>query len=174
MKFIILLFLVGSLLTGNAMAFEKKNIYGYVEKVTLVNKELVVSAKLDTGAKSSSLSAIDIQKAEKDGVSYLRFIVPTKKGNVEFLAEYVGRVKIKARDGENKVSAVTPIKRPVVLMKIQMGDEVRTIPVNLTNRKRFLYPLLLGRDAIKAFSGLVDPSMVFTLKKEEVEKNEVK
>ena len=170
----IILFLVGSLLTGNAMAFEKKNIYGYVEKVILVEKTLTVSAKLDTGAKSSSLSAINIQRIERNGVSYLRFIVPNKKGDVELTAEYVGKVKIKARDSENGTLPIIPIKRPVVLIQIQMGGEVRTIPVNLTNRKRFLYPLLLGRDAIRAFSGLVDPSLVFTLKKEEVNKNEVK
>ena len=36
-----------------------------------------------------------------------------------------------------------PIKRPVVLLKVQMGDQIRTIKVNLTNRKRFIYPLLL-------------------------------
>ncbi len=174
MKLIILLFLVGSLLTGNAMAFEKKNIYGYVEKVTLVSKNVTVSAKLDTGAKSSSLSAINIQKVEKDGVNYLRFIVPSKEGNVEFLAEYVGRVKIKVREDEHNSAVAVPLKRPIVLIKVQMGDEVRTIRVNLTNRKRFLYPLLLGRDAIKTFSGLIDPSLVFTLRKEEVNKNEVK
>lgn len=146
------------------MAAENKIIYGYVEKVTLVDKGLSVSAKLDTGAKSSSLSAINIQEVTFNGVSYLRFTVPSKQGNVSFLSEYIGKVRIKVRAGENTQAKAEPIKRPVVLIRVQLGELVRTIPVNLTNRKRFIYPLLLGRDAINAFSGLVDPSTSFTLK----------
>ncbi len=162
MKLGTLLFLAGAMLSGYTMAAEKKTIYGYVEKATLVDKSLVLSAKLDTGAKSASLSAINIEEIEKDGVTYLRFIVPSKEGNTTFVSEYLGKVKIKVRAGENTQSE--PIKRPVVLMKIQMGGVIKEIPVNLTNRKRFIYPLLLGRDAIIAFSGLVDPSAAFTLK----------
>lgn len=161
MKLGTLLFLAGTMLSGYTMAAEKKIIYGYVEKATLVDQSLVLSAKLDTGAKSASLSAINIEQIEKDGVTYLRFIVPSKKGNTLFVAEYLGKVKIKSRAGENSQSE--PIKRPVVRMKIQLGDIIKEIPVNLTNRKRFIYPLLLGRDAIIAFSGLVDPGTAFTL-----------
>lgn len=145
------------------MAAENKIIYGYVEKATLVDKNIVLSAKLDTGAKSASLNAIDIEEVDQNGVAFLRFTVPTKKGNTVFLAEYIGKVHIKVRAGENIHAKQSPIKRPVVLMKIRMGSLERTIPVNLTNRKRFIYPLLLGRDAIKAFSGLVDPASTFTL-----------
>jgi hypothetical protein len=154
------------MLSGNTMAAENKIIYGYVEKATLVDKGLVLSAKLDTGAKSASLNAIDIHEVDKDGVAYLEFTVPSKDGDVSFMSEYVGKVHIKVRAGEHTQSKVAPIKRPVVLMRIRMGDIERTIPVNLTNRKRFIYPLLLGRDAIKAFSGLVDPSSTFMLKSE--------
>lgn len=164
MRLIALLVLACSLLSGYAMTTDKKIIYGYVEKVTLVEKGLVLSAKLDTGAKSASLSAIDIQEVEKNGVTYLRFTVPSKQGNVQFMSEYIGKVRIKVRAGENTRSKHEPLKRPVVLIRLRMGDLERTIPVNLTNRKRFIYPLLLGRDAINAFSGLIDPSTAFILK----------
>lgn len=146
------------------MAAEKKIIYGYVEKVTLVEKGLVLPAKLDTGAKSASLNAMDIEEVDQNGIAYLRFTVPGKEGNVTFLSEYIGKVHIKVRAGENTQARSTPIKRPVVLMRLRIGDMERTVPVNLTNRKRFIYPLLLGRDAIKAFSGLVDPASSYTLK----------
>lgn len=154
------------------MAANEKIIYGYVEKATLVEKNLVLSAKLDTGAKSASLSAINIQEFEKDGKLYLRFIVPSKVGNVEFVSEYIGKVKIKVRAGEQPVPGTKPepIRRPIVMMNIRIGDKERAIHVNLTNRKRFNYPLLLGRDAIKAFNGLVDPSLTFTTKYQKVEK----
>lgn len=176
MKFIIVLHLVCALISGNVMAYENKLIYGYVEKATLLDAKLTISAKLDTGAKSSSLSAIDIEQFEKNNVTYVRFIVPTKQQNVAMEGKYIGKVNIKIRADENgSHPSDAPIKRPVVLIRIQLGGVVRNIPVNLTNRKRFLYPLLLGRNAINEFGGLVDPARVFTLKsKEEILKNEVK
>lgn len=147
------------IISGFAMATQQKIIYGYVEKATLIDKNLTISAKLDTGAKSSSLSAIHIEEINKNGEPYLKFTVPSKQGDIEFIAKYVGKVRIKVRAGES-----TPIKRPIVLMNVKIGDITNTIKVNLTNRKRFNYPLLLGRDAIIAFSGLVDPSAAFLLK----------
>lgn len=150
--------------SGCVMANEQKIIYGYVEKATLVDKNLTLSAKLDTGAKSASLSAIDIEEISIDGKPYLRFTVPSKQGLVQFTAEYIGKVKIKVRSGESLQTPLRPIRRPVVLMRLKIGDLERVIPINLTNRKRFIYPLLLGRDAINAFSGLIDPSTAFTLR----------
>ncbi|KTD17996.1 ATP-dependent zinc protease family protein [Legionella jordanis] len=153
------------------MAADQKIIYGYVEKATLVDKGMVLSAKLDTGAKSASLSAVDIHEVEKNGKPYLQFKVPGKNGEEEFTCEYVGKVKIKVRAGEHPSLQhhAEPIKRPVVLIDVKIGDKTRTIPVNLTNRKRFNYPLLLGRDAIIAFDGLVDPQHAFMIKTPKVE-----
>ena len=164
------------LLSGFSMAADTKIIYGYVEKATLVDKDMTLSAKLDTGAKSASLSAVEIREIEENGKPYLRFKVPNKNEIMEFTSEYLGKVKIKVRAGENLSSQEknSPIKRPVALMRIQIGDKIRNIPVNLTNRKRFNYPLLLGRDAIIAFDGLVDPSHAFLIKTKKVGKNEVK
>ncbi len=168
--------LVLLLLSGFSMAAETKIIYGYVEKAALVDKGMVLSAKFDTGAKSASLSAINIHEIEQHGQPYLRFKVPGKTEEVEFTSLYLGKVRIKVRAGEglSLQSKNTSIKRPVVMMRIQIGDKIRNIPVNLTNRKRFIYPLLLGRDAIIAFNGLVDPSHAFLIKTQQSGKNEVK
>ena len=165
MKVIALIIMACSIMPGYAMSTEKKIIYGYVEKATLVDKNLLLSAKLDTGAKSASLSAIDIKKIVINGTSYLRFTVPSKQGNVVFTSEYIGRVKIKTRVEENKQVIAEPnaMRRPVVLLRIRIGAMERIIPVNLTNSRHFIYPLLLGRDAINAFSGLVDPSTAFLI-----------
>ena len=151
------------------MANHEKITYGYIEKATLVEKDLTLSAKLDTGAKSASLNATHITEIEVEGKPYLTFIVPSKEGDIPFKCEYVGRVKIKSRVGETHPSSLLrhSIKRPVVLMRIKLGNQERVIRVNLTNRKRFIYPLLLGREAIIAFNGAVDPSLIFTLKRPE-------
>lgn len=155
-----------SLLAGSLMAQNETQIYGYVEKVTLADKGLTVSAKLDTGAKSASLHAIDITEMDVKGVPYLRFKVPTKEGVFVFECQYVGRVKIKVRTNEANPGLLktTAMRRPVVLINLKLGDKVRTLHVNLTNRKRFLYPLLLGRDAIIDFHGAVNPALTFTTK----------
>lgn len=167
-----LFFLFWSLLAGYAMANNEKIIYGYIEKATLVDKELTLSAKLDTGAKSASLNATHITEIDVDGKPYLSFIVPSKEGDIPFKCEYVGEVNIKVRAGEIQVNPLLrkSILRPVVLMRIKLGYKEQLIRVNLTNRKRFIYPLLLGREAIIAFDGLIDPSLKYTFKIEKMDK----
>lgn len=160
MRCFLFIFFLTLAITGYTMTSHRV-IYGYVEKATLVDSGLVLSAKLDTGAKSASLSAINIQETVKDGKIWLTFTVPSKQGKTTLSGEYVGEVHIKVRSGENIRAKTDPIKRPVVLLNIKMGEEERRLRVNLTNRKRFNYPLLLGRDAIVAFSGLIDPSAAF-------------
>ncbi len=174
MRLIWAFFVFTSLWSGSLMAVNEVYTYGFVEKATLVDKELTLSAKLDTGAKSASLNATNITEFDKDGVPYLRFVVPTKEKEYVFESRYIGRVKIKVRANEANpgVAASHPIKRPVVLLNIQLGDQIKAIRVNLTNRKRFIYPLLLGRDAIIAFNGAVNPALTFTLKSKSLKANE--
>ena len=164
------LFLFWSLLAGYAMANNEKIIYGYIEKATLIDKDLTLSAKLDTGAKSASLNATNIKEINLDGKPYLSFTVPSKEGDVPFKCEYLGDVNIKVRAGEAKIDPLLKksIQRPVVLMRIRLAGKERQIRVNLTNRKRFIYPLLLGREAIIAFDGFIDPSLKYTFKIEKM------
>lgn len=164
MRVCTIFFLFWSLLAGSAMASNEKTIYGYIEKATLVDKDLTLSAKLDTGAKSASLNAININEVEVDGKSYLSFTVPSKEGDVQFKCEYLGEVNIKMRTSEARANPLLKksFRRPVVLMRVKLGEKERMIRVNLTNRKRFIYPFLLGREAIIAFHGIVDPSLKYT------------
>ncbi len=159
-----LFFLFWSLCAGQAMANHSKTVYGFIEKATLTQQGLTLSAKLDTGAKTASLNAIKINEIRLHGKPYLSFIVPSKEGDIPFECEYVGKVQIKMRTGENQINSLMrkSVKRPVVLMPIRLHNTEKMIRVNLTNRKRFIYPLLLGREAIIAFDGVVDPSRKYT------------
>ncbi|MCH9689491.1 MAG: RimK/LysX family protein [Gammaproteobacteria bacterium] len=145
-------------------AVHSKVVYGYLERAVLLDKQLSLKAKLDTGAKSASLYAKRIRHISKGGKIFVQFVVPTKKGDILFTCPYVGDVSIKARSGEiGGVRIKNPfINRPVVSMPIKLGLETRTIRVNLANRRRFTYPLLLGREALLAFNGVVDPAQKFT------------
>ena len=174
MHFFRILFLIMIFFSEQSMANDQRIVYGYVEKAILVDQQLPISAKLDTGAKSASLNAKMIREMTIDGKPYLRFVVPSHEGDKEFTCEYIGEVNIKIRAGESRIAPVSKraIRRPVVRMSIQLGDQTRVIRVNLTNRKRFNYPLLLGREAIITFNGLVDPALKFTQKKRLGKKNE--
>jgi hypothetical protein len=146
------------------MAKSNLETYGYIEKATLVDNDLTVSAKLDTGAKSASLNALHIKEIIKDGKPYLSFVVPSRQGDKFFECEYIGKVNIKNRAEESHTSKLLrkSVLRPVVLMRVRLGNKIRTIRVNLTNRKHFIYPMLLGREAILAFDGVVDPNLKYT------------
>jgi hypothetical protein len=166
MFFRVPIFLLCIILGGFAHAADDAKItYGYLERATLLDSKLMLKAKLDTGAKSASLYAKKIRHIDINGKAFLQFVVPTKSGEIPFTCAYVGDVSIKARSGEIAgVRIKNPyITRPVVSMPVQLGQETRTIRVNLAYRKRFTYPLLLGREALVAFNGVVDPAKKFTL-----------
>lgn len=165
MRVCVTFLLLWTLCLGQAMAHSKR-VFGYLEDAVLVDQHLVLPAKLDTGAKSASLYAKRIHAVEINGKLYLQFVVPTKAGDVHFQSPYVGEVNIKARSGEIAGTRLKNpfIRRPVVSMALQLGGEVRTIRVNLANRRRFMYPLLLGREALVAFDAWVDPQQKFTLR----------
>lgn len=135
-----------------------KSVYGFIEKATLVDQGVTLPAKLDTGARSSSLHAIHIHKVKREGKTYVQFEVPYEGGSTTITCLYYGKVKIKPRAQE-----IEHITRPVVWLKIRLGDKEQLIRVNLTNRANFIYPLLLGRQAIVAFNGMIDPSAKYLL-----------
>ena len=140
----------------------QKIIYGHVEQITIMPDNFILPAKLDTGAKSSSINAQDIKIFKKDGVEWVSFSTELRKGRKhKFEEKLLDYVKIKVRAGEQE-SDDTPsaIKRPVVQMKIKLANKEQLIEVNLADRSRFIYPFLLGRDAIIKFNGIVDPSVV--------------
>ena len=155
--------MVCSFYMGPIMAKSNLETYGYIEKATLIDNDLTVSAKLDTGAKSASLNATHIKEVTKNEKHYLTFIVPSRQGDKFFECEYIGKVNIKNRAEENHSTLLRKsVRRPVVLMNIRLGNKTRTIRVNLTNRKHFIYPMLLGREAIVAFDGVIDPNLKYT------------
>lgn len=157
------------LFLANSCQAETKTIYGFIEKATLVDQNLTLPAKLDTGAKSSSLHAINIKKVKINGEFFIEFTVPHPGGEAHFISKYFGKVNIKPRSKEAE-----RLVRPVVWMKVKLGNQEQVVRVNLTDRSRFLYPLLLGRQAIVAFHGLVDPSIKYLSITPTIQKSEAK
>jgi hypothetical protein len=144
------------LLAGSPPA-AARGTHGWVEFVELHldGEPLRVKAKLDTGAKSSSLDATDITPFDRDGQHWVRFR-PSRSGLDEApLVEQpvVRYVRIKRHSGPYD-------RRPVIRLPLCLGDELRTVEVNLTDRGRFIYPLLLGRKALAGLA-VVDPARTY-------------
>lgn len=150
------------LLPGLSQATEK-TIYGLNEYATLVEFDLKLAAKLDTGAKTASLSARDIEHFKRNGETWVRFYLALDDAHAHPIERPLARIsKIKRRAGDydaEEDKTYTP--RPVIELDICMGRTQRTIEVNLTDRSAFQYPLLIGSDALKRFGALVDPSLKY-------------
>lgn len=124
--------------------------------IDLLNRNL--KARVDTGALSSSLSAIDIQPFERDGQNWVRFRVPDEEhpeGGDVYEAPLVRTVRIR------QASAEELDRRPVVRLRVRMGDHVDDAEFNLSNREDMLYPVLLGRNFLRDIM-VVDVAQKFT------------
>lgn len=140
-----------------------KNIYGLNEYVNLAEFNLRLAAKLDTGAKTASLSAKDITRFKRNGETWVRFNLAVDTSHTSSIERPLARIsKIKRRAGDyDPEEDKTYTARPVIELDVCMGNNMQTIEVNLTDRSSFEYPLLIGSEALKLFSALVDPSLTY-------------
>ncbi len=151
-----------ALFPGLCAAMEK-TVYGLNEYATLYDFDLEVAAKLDTGAKTASLSARDIQRFKRNGEPWVRFYLGIDEAHAHPIERPLARIsKIKRRAGDfDPAQSKTYTARPVIELEICMGKALRSIEVNLTDRSAFQYPLLIGSEALKDFDALVDPSLKY-------------
>lgn len=140
-----------------------KTIYGLNEYILIQDLDLVVAGKLDTGAKTASLSARDIKRFKRDGETWVRFVLAIDGAEDQIVERPLARIsKIKRRAGDfdpDEGKTYTP--RPVIELHLCMGQALRTIEVNLTDRSAFQYPLLIGSEALKNFEAVIDPSLKY-------------
>jgi hypothetical protein len=118
-------------------------IIGEVEHVSILPHNLKLKARIDTGAKGSSLSAADILQFERDGKKWIRFSIkhPDTKKTIEIESPLIRTVEIKRHDTDAQ-------KRPVVKLSIRIGDKTFKSDFSLTDRSQFEYPILIGRNLL--------------------------
>lgn len=120
-------------------AVAEPTVVGWIEPVKVGSEGLVVPAKLDTGADTSSLHVSELKWMRRDGGDWVAFDVVGKDNRtvrLERKVERVARVK-KAAGGVQE--------RPTVLLGICLGGTYRVTEVNLTDRTGLKLPLLVGR-----------------------------
>jgi hypothetical protein len=133
-------------------------VCGWLEKVRVFPGDLVFRAKMDTGAKHSSLNARSIVEFEKEGESWVRFIVRDRKGKkLQMERPLVRKAEIKLRSKQNRTQ-----DRPVIYLGICLGSTYKEVEVNLVDRSNFNYQMLIGRSYLSG-DFFVDASETFTL-----------
>ena len=124
--------------------FSQELILGKIDKFDLPELNLKsVKAKIDTGAKTSSLHCMTI-KPTKDG--YIKFIV-LDENNKKFTGQYITK-KI-TRIANVKSSNGTVQKRYFIQTPIIIYNKTYNIELSLSFRGSMKFPLLIGRELIK-------------------------
>src|SRR5690606_33438081 len=117
--------------TGISAAAEK-TVYGLNEYVRLEDIPVRVAAKLDTGAKTASLSARDIKRFKRDGETWVRFRLALDDASEQLFERPLARIsKIKRRAGDYdpEEDEKTYTARPVIELDLCMGSARRTVEV---------------------------------------------
>lgn len=119
-----------------------------------------IKAKVDTGAKTSSIHAYDIQPFTQNGIELVRFKIHPLQNNkaleIECSAPLSDYRNVTSSNGEREKRYV--IKTPLVLDEKTIAAEV-----TLTSRHQMTFRMLLGRDAISKAKFAVDPTKSFVL-----------
>lgn len=141
-------------------------ILGWVEFVTLKPSGIIAKAKLDTGAKTSSMHAENLEYFTRDGKQWVRFsfdkkkrpplhgmpAIPRQKKVLEAQVKRLVRIK---------QHTVDFVERAAIDMDMQIGEHTYSVEFTLTDRDDFIYPVLLGRRFLET-AVIVDPAKIHT------------
>lgn len=146
---------------------------GFVEWVVMQDTGVRLKARLDTGAKTSSLHSINVEEFDKGDERWVSFQLPLgdhedqpSDGEIshdEVVLEFelpVERVVLVKRKG------ATSQRRYVVNMDFCVAGKVHTTQFSLADRAKFSYPVLLGRRFMSDDSILVDSANGFVAVKQ--------
>ncbi|MBI2602427.1 MAG: ATP-dependent zinc protease [Deltaproteobacteria bacterium] len=125
-----------------------------------------IKAKIDTGARTSTLHAFDVKEYSVGTMTFVRFKVhPVQRNTRELVscrAALVGKRLIK--DSGGKVTV-----RHVIETEITLNARTWTLELTLVNRDEMGFRMLLGRQAIRGHF-MIDPSRSFLMSKKKRKK----
>lgn len=105
-----------------------------------------IKAKIDTGAQSSSLHAYHVVSFQRDGRSFVRFVLHpqqrTSHGAVTAEAEVLDYRRVRSSSGHVTI-------RPVVVTEVEVLGQRWPIELTLANRDEMGFRMLLGRSAVR-------------------------
>ena len=103
-----------------------------------------IPAKIDTGARTSSLHGTVLEEFEREGQKYVRFAVDFERQHVRQVCEavHVDVRGITSSNGETQYRYV--IKTP-----LKIGDVEFRAEISLANRRDMKFPMLIGRSSLR-------------------------
>ena len=129
-------------------------ILGWKEWVWVINPKMLLRAKLDTGARTCSIHAINIETLEIDGKKWVKFTIcdPENENGVRHRhkAPVLRIAKVKNDSGGLDTRYVVPLV-------FQIGDQKMEAEFTLNDRSHMICEVLIGRNALKQM-GAVDAS----------------
>ena len=130
---------------------------GWLERIRLEPWDFVAKAKLDTGAKTAAIHATNIERFDKNGQKWVRFKLALDHRDPQSETFVVERPL--ERDVAIKLRGKTQNKdtRPTVELEFCIGGARYQALFTLVNRRKFNYPVLLGRRFLAAIA-VVDPA----------------
>ena len=124
-----------------------------------------IKARVDSGAKTSSMHAFNIHKFRRDGESWVSFEVHPLQNDrrtvIRCERPVIDKRVVKSSSGVSET-------RYVISAAIKAGGDVWDIELTLANRDSMGYRMLLGREAMHGRI-IVDPSLSFCLGEMSVE-----
>lgn len=105
-----------------------------------------IKVKVDTGARSSSLHAFDLQEFQRDGAIWVRFEVhPVQRKSdpaVDVEAEVLEFRSIRSSSGKASM-------RPVIVTNVTLLGTTWPVELTLASRDEMGFRMLLGREAFR-------------------------
>ncbi len=125
--------------------YQGKLVVGEVEKFYLAVPGLILDARIDSGATTSSLHATNIQRFERDGEDWVRFNILNPQSGKEITLER--ELSRNARILQSNTDGAE--RRPVVELPFVIGNHHQTAEFTLSDRSHLTYPVLLGRNVLR-------------------------
>ena len=118
-----------------------------------------IKARVDSGAKTSALHAINIAPFVKEGENWVKFDINPIQNNLKTVihceAKLIDKRIVKSSSGFRE-------QRYVIQTQLKIGDDIWAIEMTLTNRDSMGFRMLLGREAMSGRI-LVDPEQKYLL-----------
>lgn len=128
-----------------AVQLPRKLTVGRREKVWIEPLQMLLPARIDTGAETASLDARNIEEFERNGNAWVRFdIVHPETGEaISMESEIVRFVRIL------QSSADKPERRAVIELGIVIGTIRQEAEFTLSNRSHLDFQVLVGRNILR-------------------------
>ena len=142
------------------MTKAEKQILGWREWVAFPELGVEkIKAKIDTGAKTSSIHAYRIREIEQDGDAYLEFFLHPvqrrKKPEIKCRARLVDKRTVTSSNGSSQ-------HRYVVETNLRIGEKAYPVELTLTDRDEMSFRVLIGREALRD-RFVVDPGKSYQM-----------